>query len=159
MRKAIMIVALALVVAPAGALAAQPSHPATPANSHANSHATATSTTSTSSNANANAQSAKVLFVLRGTLGSYTAANGTSNGSITITVKGVNHESATLKNMTLTFPVSSTTKVAGTVKSGDNGIVKIRAAKNAAAATLQAATASQVIDQGSTTTSGTGSNA
>lgn len=150
MRRIVLIAALALVAVPAGALAAKPSHPATPANSNANSHATATSTTGTSSNANANAQSAKVMFVLRGTLGAYTAANGATNGSIQITVSSANRASAALKGSTqpLTFTVSSSTKIVGTVTSGHKGIVKVRAAKNSSVATLQTTAAFQVIDQG-----------
>ena len=146
MHKIALIAALALAGVPAAALAA---HPATPANSNANSHATATSTTGVSSQANSHASAAKVLFVLRGTLTAYTAANGTTNGSISITVRGSNHESSTLKSAgTLTFPVSSSTKVVGTPTSGHAGIVKIRAPKNSSAATLATLTAFQVIDQG-----------
>jgi hypothetical protein len=145
MHKIAVIAALALAAVPAAALAA---HPATPANSHANSNANATSTTGASTQANSHASAAKVLFVLRGTLTAYTAANGTTNGSVSITVKGSNHESSLLKTTTLTFPVSSSTKIVGTFKAGDNGIVKVRAAKNSTSATLQTLTAFQVIDQG-----------
>jgi hypothetical protein len=148
MRKVVLIAALALVGVPGAALAAKPTHPATPANSHANSNASNTSATGTSSNAKTKGQSAKVMFVLHGELGAYTAANGSTNGSITITVTSSNHESSALKTMTLTFPVSSRTKVEGTVRSGDKGIVKVRAPKNASATTLQTLTAFQVIDQG-----------
>ena len=150
MRKIALLAALGLAGLPAGALAAQPSHPSTPASTNANSHANATSTTGTSSKANANAQNAKVMFVIRGTLGAYTAANGSTNGSIAITVKSSNHESKLLKTATqpLVLPVSSSTKIAGTVKSGDNGVVKVRAARNASVATLMATSAFQVIDQG-----------
>jgi hypothetical protein len=149
MRRIGLIAALVLVAVPGSAVAAKPSHPATPANSNANSHANATSTTGTSSQANAKARSAKVMFVLRGTLGAYTAANGATNGSIQITVSSANHESALLKSAgLLTFPVSSTTKVVGMVTSGHKGIVKVRAAKNTPVATLVTLTAFQVIDQG-----------
>lgn len=128
MRKIALIAAVVLVGVPGAVLAAKPSHPATPVNS--------------------TGQSAKVMFVLHGTLGTYTAANGATNGSIMITVKSSNHESALLKSTALTFPVSSTSKLVGTVTAGHNGIVKVRAAKNASAATLQALTAFQLIDQG-----------
>src|SRR5262245_46087430 len=73
MRKIALIAVAVLVGVPGVAFAAKPSHPATPANSNANSHANATSTTGSSSKANVNAQSAKVTFVLHGTLGAYTA--------------------------------------------------------------------------------------
>jgi hypothetical protein len=140
---------LAFAVVPAGALAAKPSHPATPANSNANSHANATSTTGSSSKASSKAQT--VQFVIRGTLGAYKAASGSTNGSIAITVSGSNHESTLLKNATqpLTFVVSSKTNLVGTVTSGHDGIVEVRAAKNASVATLQTlAAAVQLIDQG-----------
>lgn len=150
MRKIVLIAALALVAVPTVALAAKPPHPATPANSNANSHATATSTTGTSSKANPNAQTAKVMFVVHGKLGAYTAANGATNGSIQITVSSANRASALLKGspQPLTFTVSSSTKVVGTVTSGHKGIVKVRAAKNSSLATLLTTAAFQVIDQG-----------
>jgi len=156
MRRIAVIAAVALVGVPGAALAAKPSHPATPANGHANSHANATSTSGASSGASTEGkgQSAKVMFVLRASLGTYTAANGTTNGSIAITVSGSNHESALLKSAgTLTFPVSSSTKIVGTVTSGHTGIVKVRAAKNTSAADLQKLTTFQIIDQGAASTS------
>ena len=148
MRKVAFIAAAVLVGVPGAALAAKPSHPATPANGHANGHATATSTTGAGSNANSNGQAAKVMFVLHGTLGTYTAANGATTGSIAITVTSSNHESSLLKNTTLTLHVSSSTKIGGTVTSGHSGVVKVRAPKNASAATLQTMTAFQVSDRG-----------
>jgi len=149
MRRIALIAAVALVGVPGAALA-DSSHPATPANGHANSHANATSTTGTSSNASTKGkgQSAKVMFVFHGQLGTYNPASGSTNGSIAITVSASNHESSALKTMTLTFAVSSATKIVGTVTSGHNGIVKVRAAKNTSAADLQKLTAFQVIDQG-----------
>lgn len=89
-----------------------------------------------------------MLFVLHGTLGTYTPALGFTSGSIAITVKDSTYESARLKNRTLTFPVSSTTKIVGAVKSGHAGIVKVRAAKNVAAKTLQTVPVEQIVDQG-----------
>jgi hypothetical protein len=148
MRKIALIAAAVFVGVPGAALATKPSHPATPANSHADAKANATSTTGTSSKANSNGQSTKVTFVLHGTFGPYTAVNGATNGSIALTVKSANHESTLLKNSTLTFAVSSTTKLVGSVSAGHRGTVKVRAAKNASAATLQALTAFQVIDRG-----------
>lgn len=148
MRKLAFIAVLALVGVTGSALAAKPTHPATPASTNANSNAHATSTTGRSSKAGTNGQSAMVLFVLRGTLGTFKPASGSTNGSIAITVKSANHEGSLLKTMTLTFPVSSSTNIVGTVTSGHDGIVKVRAAKNASAATLQTMTAFQVIDQG-----------
>ena len=149
MRKIAFVAALALVVLPGAALAAKPSHPATPANGNANGNANGTSTTGTSSNAKG--QSAKVMFVLHVTLGTFNAANGALNGSVAFTVNRANHESMLLKGAgTLTLAVSSSTKVVGAVTGTHSGIVKVRAAKNDSPADLQTLTAFQVIDQGAT---------
>jgi hypothetical protein len=99
----------------------------------------------------------KVMYVLKGTLSAYTAANGTTDGSITILVKSANRHGTALKALkgdTLTFAVSSSTKVtlhdgAAIANGVDNGIVKVRGPKSTAA--FAAATdlkAFQVIDQG-----------
>lgn len=99
----------------------------------------------------------KVLYVLKGSLSAYSAASGATNGSITITVSRSNKHGAALKGQALTFPVASTTKVvldngATTITDGDRGIVKVKALKRIAAAdlasTLQATSATQVVDQG-----------
>jgi hypothetical protein len=126
---------MAVAGIPAGAYAAQPTHPTTPANTNTNSTSAA----------------AKVQFVLHGSLSAYTPANGASNGTITLLVKGSNRDSTTLKNMTLVFTVTPATKVvlhdgAAIAPSGDNGIVKLRLAKNNS--TWTGLTAGQVIDQG-----------
>ena len=150
MRRYAIIAALALAGVPAGAFAAQPSHPAhpaTPASTNASTHATTTNSTSTNA-----ATPSKVMFVLRGTLSKYTAANGPTNGSITITVKSSNFGSPTvLKGSTLTFVVTSKTNVVlhngKPIVDKDNGIVKVRAALHSAS-TLGGKTAFEVIDQG-----------
>ncbi|HLX77775.1 MAG TPA: hypothetical protein VKR27_02735 [Acidimicrobiales bacterium] len=90
----------------------------------------------------------QVLFILRGTLEAVSKP-----GAVSITVKSSNHEGSLLKSapQPLSFVTSSKTKVVlhdGVFTSGDKGIVKIRAAKNASVATLMADTAFQVIDQG-----------
>jgi hypothetical protein len=101
----------------------------------------------------------KVLYVLKGTLSGYTAYNSSTstNGSITILVAKANYHGKALKSQTLTFPVDSKTRISledgvSTVTDNDKGIVKIRAAKRIAAAdlasTLQASSARQVVDQG-----------
>jgi hypothetical protein len=128
MRKVTLLVVLIVAAIPAVALAAKPSHPSTPA-----------TTTATS---NANGSSATVLFVLRGAIVGYTAGS-----SVSLKVTASNFESKTLKAMTLSFPLSSKTKITGTVKTSDSGIVKLHAPKNSPAATLQTLTAFQVIDQ------------
>jgi hypothetical protein len=103
----------------------------------------------------------KVMYVLHGKLSAYTPYDnsiyGPANGSITIDITHANHHGRALKTMTLTFPVGPTTKIllengVSTIADGDRGIVKIRAAKRIAlahlAATLQAITARQIVDQG-----------
>jgi hypothetical protein len=158
MRTFVLIAALALAGA-TGAVAAKPTHPTTPASTNANSHANA-STTATNASANANASSKsktpKVMYVLRGTLSKYTAANGAVNGSISITVKSSNFDSdPSFKTTTLKFAVSSSTKIVlhdgKPIADNDKGIVKVRATKHSTAATLQTLTAFQVIDQGAST--------
>jgi len=92
----------------------------------------------------------KVMYVLKGTLTAYTAANGTSNGSVTITVKSSNRHGASLKNQTLTFAVSSSTKVVGKFTANDKGMVKLRGPKAGLGDpnTFGTLIAKQVIDQG-----------
>ena len=98
----------------------------------------------------------KVLYILKGTLTAYTAANGTTDGTVSIKVSSSNLGRAALKGQTLTFAVSSTaTKVSAAVTANDKGVVKVKAAKKVAAAALLAAlqpspslVATQVIDQG-----------
>ncbi|HUZ15723.1 MAG TPA: hypothetical protein VMU72_06045 [Gaiellaceae bacterium] len=103
----------------------------------------------------------KVMYVLRGTLSSYTAYNnsiyGPADGSITITVTHANRHGRALKGQALTFPVGANTRISlangvTAIANGDTGIVKVKAAKRIAAAdlasTLQATTARQIVDQG-----------
>ena len=99
----------------------------------------------------------KVMYVLKGTLSAYSAASGSANGTLTITVMRSNRHGWGLKGQSLTVQLSSATKVvlrngASSISDGDRGIVKVRAPKNVAAAdlasTLQATNAFQVVDQG-----------
>ena len=101
----------------------------------------------------------KVQYVLRGKLSSYTPYNAATQtaGSITIAVSSANYHGKALKGQSLTFPVGANTKISlengvAAIADGDNGIVKIKAAKRIAAAdlaaTLQATTARQIVDQG-----------
>src|SRR5690349_9030307 len=71
----------------------------------------------------------KVMYVLRGTLTAYTAAQGSTNGSVTIMVKASNYHRASLVGKSLTFAVSSATKVVGKFAANDKGIVKLRGPK------------------------------
>jgi hypothetical protein len=135
MRKLILIAATALLVPGLALAAGKPSNPGK------------------SQTAGANA-APKVMYVLKGTLTAYQAANGTADGSVTITVKSSNHHAGALKGQQVQIPVSATTKVVGKFTMNDNGIVKVRAPKNTTAAALlaalQSAKAWQVIDQGAT---------
>jgi len=92
----------------------------------------------------------KVMYVLKGTLTAYAPANGATNGSVTITVKSSNRHGASLKNLSLTFAVSSSTRIVGTFTANDNGIVKLRGPKAGLGdpATFGTLVAKQVIDQG-----------
>ena len=96
----------------------------------------------------------KVMYVLRGTLTAYTPANGTTNGLVTINVTGANRHGASLKGKSLTFAVSSTSRIVGTWTANDKGVVKLRGAKAGLGDPLTFPTlvAWQVIDQGSSTT-------
>jgi hypothetical protein len=145
MRHIAVIAALALVSVPAGALAAKPSHPVTPANTNANGNANGTTTTTSKTN---NGSSVNVLFVLRGKVTSYTAGS-----SVVLTLKGANHErSALLPGSSFTAMLDANTKVVlhdgAAVAAGDMVVVKIRAAKNVAASTLATTAASRLVDQG-----------
>jgi hypothetical protein len=137
MRKLLLLAAIVSVAVPATALAAKPPHPAQAKNL---SHAVVP----------------QVLYVLSGKLTAYTAASGSTNGSVSITVSAANHSRATLKGMTLTFPVSAATKVVlhrhAAIAANDRGIVKVRGARTLDVTALQAAVAKQVIDQGAAKT-------
>jgi hypothetical protein len=102
----------------------------------------------------------KVLYILKGTLTKYTAADGSTNGSVEILVNRANRHGAALKTLTLTFAVSSQTRVVFRDGAGyaanDKGIVKVRGPKKVGpnddlATVLQALTAKQVVDQGAAT--------
>ena len=121
MKKLIVFVAVALAIPTSVALAKPP------ATHTSNSHA-----------------SPKVMYVLKGTFSSFTAANAATDGSITITVTHSNFHSK-LKGQTMTFAVASSTKITNqngktqsTVAPGAKGMVKFRAPleKNVSAATL-----------------------
>jgi hypothetical protein len=107
---------------------------------------------------------ANVLYVLRGTLSGYSAydSSTSTNGSITIDVKGANRHGRALKGMSLTFTgeLASTTRVVlhngvTVIADGDRGLVKIRAPREPRdmsgsdlAAALTALSVRQVVDQG-----------
>jgi len=147
-RHVVAVAALALAGVPAGALAAKPAHPVTPASTNANSN---TNTTTTTTTAGTKGDSAKVMFVLRGKVTSYTAGS-----LLGITLKSSNHERSTLTSGTaLTLTLDAKTKVVlhdgAAVAMGDMAVVKIRAAKNASSSTVSSTVAAQVVDQGGST--------
>ncbi|MFN2471291.1 MAG: hypothetical protein ABR583_09975 [Gaiellaceae bacterium] len=90
-------------------------------------------------------------YVLKGTLSAFTPASSAGNGTITITVAKANKHGRALKGMSLTFVVTSRTKVRidsdGAIANGERGIVKLKGPKGLDAAGLQALPARQVIDK------------
>jgi len=135
-RTAALAGALAVVAVPAGALAAKPAthptHPTTPAAT--------------------NAAKPTVTFVLHGTLTGYTAVNGTTNGSVSLTVNGSNHVAKSLQKQTLTFAIAPSAKVqlhnGAAIALGDRAVVKVRATKASAASLTAASSILQLVDQG-----------
>jgi hypothetical protein len=74
----------------------------------------------------------RVMYVLKGTLSSYTAASPSADGSISITVNHSNYHGRALKGQTLTFAVSTKTRInyrhgTSSIADGAKGIVKFRA--------------------------------
>lgn len=111
--------------------ATHPTHPTTPAST--------------------NAAKPSVMYVLHGTITAYTAVNGTTNGSVSLTVKSSNHHAAALKGQTLTFVLSSSTNVVGTPTVGHDATLKWRGTKTPTGqAPALPGAALQLIDQGST---------
>lgn len=100
----------------------------------------------------------KVMYVLKGSLFSYTAASSAANGSITIRVTYSNYHGRLLDGKDFTFAISPKTIMSlngnATVSSGARGVVRFRALKHMTNAALTAALrpdrtrAYQVIDQG-----------
>jgi len=135
--------ALSLAVIPTAAFASRPAHPT---------HNGTTTTTMNTHKPTTTRKTPVVMYVLRGSLSAYSAASGTTNGTVSITVNGSNQEPKTLRGLTLVFATNTKTKVElfdhKTIVDGDRGIVKVRATKNVDAVTLQTKTAFQVIDQG-----------
>jgi len=69
-----------------------------------------------------------VMFVLHGTITAYTAVNGATNGSVTISLTGWNRGTFT-KGQSLTFVVGPSSKVVGTPTVTHKATLKWRAAK------------------------------
>ena len=111
--------------------ATHPTHPTTPAST--------------------NAAKPSVMYVLHGTITGYTAVNGTTNGSVTLTIKSSNHHAALLDGKTgVTFVLSSSTNVVGSPTVGHNATLKWRGTKTPTGqAPAMPGAALQLIDQGS----------
>jgi hypothetical protein len=99
-----------------------------------------------------------VMYVLKGTLSGYTAAAGTVDGQISITVNHSNYHGRALKGQTLTFSTTTRTRVtmvngATQITDGAKGVLKFRAplrnTGNAPLATMltSSAKALHIIDQ------------
>jgi hypothetical protein len=74
----------------------------------------------------------RVMYVLKGTLSSYTAATAQGDGSISITVNHSNYHGRALKGQTLTFTTSMQTRVtmkkgATSITDGARGVLKFKA--------------------------------
>ena len=74
----------------------------------------------------------KVMYVVKGTLSSYQAATSAADGSISITVNHSNFHGRALKGQTLTFSTTMTTKVtmlngATQITDGARGVLKFKA--------------------------------
>jgi hypothetical protein len=138
--------ALALAGVPAGALAAKPSHPVTPANTNANSNANGTTTvTTTSTTPNHNP---KVMFIIRGKVTNYSAGS-----SVALTVTSSNRDRSALPaSSAFTAKLDANTKIVlhngAAVANGDMVLVQIRAAKTSQPSDLASTPAKQAIDQG-----------
>lgn len=145
--------ALSLAAIPTAAFASKPVHPIVSTTVHTTHDYDGVTTTTTKTHKPTKTHRAPVvMYVLRGSLSAYTAASGTTNGTVSITVKSSNQEPKTLKGLTLVFATNAMTKVERfdnkAIANGDRGIVKVRATKNLDAVTLQTETAFQVIGQG-----------
>jgi hypothetical protein len=144
MRKLIVSVLLMGLVVPAVALADRPPSPGKSAQAPGHT-------------GNAGKSAPQVLYVLRGTVTSFTPGT-----SIAITVLGANHFRSVLKTHSLTIPVNGSTRVVfdsdGQLTSGETALVKVRAPKRISpadlatvTAALQAHTAFQIVDLGTPT--------
>jgi hypothetical protein len=146
MRAFLICLVVAVLAVPAAALAAKPPHPAHPAHPP---HPTPGAPTKTHD----------VMYVLKGSLTAYTAvtpANGANPevpGLVTITVSHSNHHGKAFNGMSLTFKLTSDTKVVlgsrTTIADKDRGVVKVRAPKNTDSTTIMTLVPKMVIDQGS----------
>ena len=111
MKKIIVFLVAAVVLPTSVAFAAKPSHPAKGGKS-----------------------APKVMYVLKGSLSAYTAAANGSTGSITILVKHSNYHAKALVGSSMTFTLTSQTRVTNghgkpvtQITDNTNGVVKFKA--------------------------------
>lgn len=129
MKKLIIVAALALLVPSLALAGGKPANPGKSTAAHAKPAPT-------------------VMYVLKGTLTNYVAATSTTPGLVAIDVKAANHHGKTMVSHSFTFQVTTKTKIAGTYRQGDRGIVKVRGLKSGLGADTTTIAAFQVIDQG-----------
>lgn len=89
-------------------------------------------------------------YNLKGTLSGFTAAVGTTPGSITIQVMKGNRAGRPFVGRTLTFMLTTATKIeprGAVILDGDRGSVQLKAAERLDAAGLQAVTPKKVEDE------------
>ena len=89
-------------------------------------------------------------YEFHGTLSGYLAAVGAAPGSITILISKANRAGRPFVGQTLTFPVSSLTKVeptGGVIVNGDQGSLQLRGAAALGALGLQALTPRKIQDE------------
>jgi hypothetical protein len=89
-------------------------------------------------------------YKLKGTLSAYTAAMGTTPGSITIKVLKGNRAGRPFVGMTLVFVLTTATKIeprGAVIVDGDRGSVQLKAAERLDAGALQAAIPKKVEDE------------
>jgi hypothetical protein len=96
--------------------------------------------------ASTNAAKPTVMVVIHGKITAYTAANGTTNGSVTVNVTSSNYFAKTLRG-SFTFVVSSSSRIVGTPTVNHNATLKWRATK-APATSAPSGAIVQLIDQG-----------
>jgi len=92
----------------------------------------------------------KDTYELKGTLSAYTAAVGSTPGSLTIQVTKANEAGKVFVGQTLTFVLDSSTKVktkGGGIVDGDRGDVQVKGAPGLDATGLEALTPKQVVEK------------
>ena len=92
----------------------------------------------------------KDTYELKGTLSAYTAAVGTTPGSVTILVNKANHAGQPFVGQTLIFPLDATTRVktkGGGIVDGDKGDVQVKGAPGLDVTGLQLLTPKQVVEK------------